>query len=110
PCTPTADRLSFTSSSLNGLMIASTFFMGTPPATVPQTRDLGLCECPRACKDGAPLGYTTYARSPCCDRSRPETSSSSSTRSPPLTAPAMARQPSEPTIASAYDTATAAIW
>src|SRR5438552_8119089 len=27
PCTPIAERLSFTSSSLNGLMIASTFFM-----------------------------------------------------------------------------------
>src|SRR4051794_3337470 len=27
PCTPTAERLSFTSSSLKGLMIASTFFI-----------------------------------------------------------------------------------
>src|SRR5262245_21989205 len=32
PWTPTAERLSFTSSSLNGLMIASTFFMDASSA------------------------------------------------------------------------------
>ena len=41
----------------------------------------------------------TYAFSLCCERSRPANSSSSSTRSPPVTAPAMPRQTSVPTIA-----------
>ncbi len=74
-----AQRLSFTSSSLNGLMIASTFFM-VPPWKLPRLF------MPRtgACK--ADPTYIVYAVSLCCERSRPSDSSSVATRSEPNTA------------------------
>src|SRR5262249_19333557 len=42
PWTPTSDRLAFTSSSLNGWMMASTFFMGASP-TGTQKRARSRC-------------------------------------------------------------------
>src|SRR3990170_3238543 len=45
PCTPTAERLSFTSSSLKGLMMASAFFMAS-------SGEPRLCQALAACKGG----------------------------------------------------------
>src|SRR5262245_63751314 len=52
PCTPTAERLSFTSSSLKGLMIASTFFMDASPAGAGRTRAPRLRQPLVPCKGG----------------------------------------------------------
>src|SRR5215467_4717591 len=53
PWTPTAERLSFTSSSLKGLMIASTFFMESSPAGAAGKRAPRLRQPLFGCKGGA---------------------------------------------------------
>src|SRR5215468_7347742 len=61
---PIADRLSFTSSSLKGLIIASTFFMFVPPSRPVRTRRPPLLEGLSACK---PAHCRSSLRRRACD-------------------------------------------